>query len=198
MPLLLDAAVHRFAEGYLLDMTEQVLDDVRCERQFYRDLAHFYQTMNDLVDFHRVCARLADDWDSNWSHDSVVHCNGDAHEAAEMLFGRLLREQEDEWRFGRLHSFHGLVLCVSEGMSISEKNALFITKGEGKGKKGEGKGKKGEGKGKKGKGKKGEESEIFREALRFSSFREVAAAAEEVAAAAEVARRRRRPRGGGG
>ena len=41
MPLLLDAAVHRFAEGYLLDMTEQVLDDVRCERYQVNDLAHF-------------------------------------------------------------------------------------------------------------------------------------------------------------
>ena len=67
----------------MLDMTEQVLDDVRYGRRIVNDLADFYRTMNDLADFHRVCARLADDWERNWSHDSVVHCNGDAHEAAE-------------------------------------------------------------------------------------------------------------------
>ena len=35
MPLLLDAAVHRFAEGYLRDMAAQVLDDVRYDNAEY-------------------------------------------------------------------------------------------------------------------------------------------------------------------
>jgi len=39
MPLLLDAAVHRFAEGYLLNMTDQVLDDVLNEGRIVYDLA---------------------------------------------------------------------------------------------------------------------------------------------------------------
>ena len=160
MPLLLDAAVHRFAEGYLLSMTEQVLEGVRCERGIVHDLANFHRTQNDLVDFHRVCAQLADDWEHNWSHDSVVDCNAEAHEKAEMLFGRLCREQRDEWRWGLLHRFHGLVCCVADGEPISEEYARLMTTGEGKGKK-KGKGKKGgKGKGKKGgkgqgKGKKG-------------------------------------------
>jgi len=141
MPLLLSAAVHRFAEGYLLNMTEQVLDDVIHGRRIVRDLGDFYSTQNDLMDFHHVCAQLADDWERNWSHDSVVDCNGDAHEHAEMLFGRLSREQRNEWRFGLLHRFHGLVLCVAEGMSISEREARLMTTGEGKGKKGKGQGK---------------------------------------------------------
>ena len=103
MPLLLDAAVHRFAEGYSRNMAEQVVDDVRYDHAEY-------WVMNDLADLHRVCARLADDWDRNWSYDSVVHCNGDAHAKAEVLFGRLHREQGDEWRWKLLRNFHGLVL----------------------------------------------------------------------------------------
>ena len=66
-----------------------------------------------------------------------------------MLFGRLSREQRDEWRWSLLHRFHGLVLSVAEGMSFSEKDARMMTTGEGKGKKGEGQGKRKEG----GKGK---------------------------------------------
>ena len=89
--LLLDAAVHRFAEGYLRDMAVQVLDNGR-------DDDAEYWAMNDLADYHRACARLADDWDRNWSHDSVVICrgpnwDGDRHAKAEMLFGRLSRER---------------------------------------------------------------------------------------------------------
>jgi len=123
MPLLLDAAVHRFAEDYLLDMTQQVLEDARCERRIVYDLANFYRIQNDLMKFHHVCAQLADDKEHNWSHDSVVDCNAEALEQAEMLFGRLSREQPGERRWGLLHRFHGLVVCVAEGEPIGENSA---------------------------------------------------------------------------
>jgi len=149
MPLLLDAAVHRFAVNFLQDMAAQAINSGAADSGAAEPDAESW-VMNDLAAYHAACFFLATDWDRNWSHDSVVirrgpNWDGDGHAKAELLFGRLSREQRDERRWGLLHRFHGLALCILDGEPISEENARLMTTREGKGRKG----------GDKGKGKKG-------------------------------------------
>ena len=138
MPVLLGAAVHRFAEEWVRNRAAELLE---AGGMYDR---HGIEQLRDLAKFHGVCAQLAEEGDHNWSHDFVAECfledESQEHGAAEMLFTRLVREYPGDYRWRLLADFHGLAGCIVEGLSISLDEALRMTGRGGKGAKGGGKG----------------------------------------------------------
>ena len=127
MPLLLGAAVHRFAAEWLHTRIAELRADGR-----YDEMG--LSMMADLAEYHETGAELAEEGDHNFSIDSVVptlYEEDGVHQRAEMLFAKQAREHNGDFQWNLLEIHHDLARCVANGRPISLERVLRQKGGKG-------------------------------------------------------------------
>jgi hypothetical protein len=127
MPLLLGAAVHRFAAEWLHTRIAELRADGR-----YDEMG--LSMMADLAEYHETGAELAEEGDHNFSIDTVVptvYEEDGVHQRAEMLFAKQAREHNSDFRWNLLEIHHDLARCVADGVTISLEQVLRQNGGKG-------------------------------------------------------------------
>ena len=127
MPLLLGAAVHRFAAEWLRTRIAELRADGRYDEMGLCMMA-------DLAEYHETGAELAEEGDHNFSIDSVVptvYEEDGVHQRAEMLFAKQAREHNSDFRWNLLEIHHDLARCIADGETISLERVLRQNGGKG-------------------------------------------------------------------